>query len=262
MSSANPQFVAGIEGFSFSLPGDLDSAVQESQKKWDQANNTERLWKKDASLWTNTDENRWLGWLDVVEEELANASKFKALAAEVAEDAFSHILLLGMGGSSLCPEVFSLTFGKQAGWPELLVLDSTDPVYIKSMRARIDPARTLFCVSSKSGTTLEPNIYMQYFFEETKKAVGDRAGHHFIAITDPGSKLEGVAETLGFRRVYHGVASIGGRYSALSDFGMVPHAAAGLDTEKLLQRAAVMVEACKHAKSQNNPGVSLGLILG
>jgi transaldolase/glucose-6-phosphate isomerase len=262
MSSANPQFVAGIEGFSFSLPGDLDSAVQESQKKWDQANNTERLWKKDASLWTNTDENRWLGWLDVVEEELANASKFKALAAEVAEDAFSHILLLGMGGSSLCPEVFSLTFGKQAGWPELLVLDSTDPVYIKSMRARIDPARTLFCVSSKSGTTLEPNIYMQYFYEETRKVIGERAGHHFIAITDPGTPLESRAGQLRFRRVYHGIPSIGGRYSALSDFGLVPHAAAGLDTEKLLRRAATMVEACKNPRTRQNPGVLLGLVLG
>ncbi len=158
--------------------------------------------------------------------------------------------------------VFSLTFGKQGGSPELLVLDSTDPVYIRSMRAKIDPARTLFCVSSKSGTTLEPNIYMQYFFDETKKAVGDRAGHHFIAITDPGSKLEGIAETLGFRRLYHGVASIGGRYSALSDFGLVPHAAMGLDTEKLLRRAAIMVESCKNSNAAQNPGVLLGLILG
>ncbi|MGH9581858.1 MAG: bifunctional transaldolase/phosoglucose isomerase, partial [Bryobacteraceae bacterium] len=172
------------------------------------------------------------------------------------------MLLLGMGGSSLCPEVFGITFGKQAGWPGLLVLDSTDPAYIKRLRARIDPARTLFCVSSKSGTTLEPNIYMQYFYDETRKAVGDRAGHHFIAITDPGTKLGALAEKLGFRRVYHGVPSIGGRYSALSDFGLVPHAAAGLDTEKLLRRAAAMADACKEPDAAKNPGVSLGLILG
>ncbi len=167
-----------------------------------------------------------------------------------------------MGGSSLCPEVFSLTFGKQPGFPELLVLDSTDPVQIKSFRDKIDPARTLFCVSSKSGTTLEPNIYMQYFYDETRKVVGNDVGNHFIAITDPGSKLEGVAAKLKFRRIYHGLPSIGGRYSALSDFGLVPHAAAGLDTEKLLRQAAKMVEACKSPNADANPGVSLGLVLG
>ncbi|MFL6350351.1 MAG: bifunctional transaldolase/phosoglucose isomerase [Bryobacteraceae bacterium] len=262
MSSANARSASDAAIFSSSLPSDLEKAVTEARKKWDSSRNTERLWNKDASLWTNTDEGKWLGWLDIVDQELSNVSRFKALAAEVSEDGFTHMLLLGMGGSSLCPEVFALTFGKQAGSPELLVLDSTDPVYIRSMRARIDPARTLFCVSSKSGTTLEPNIYMQYFFDETKKSVGDRAGHHFIAITDPGSKLEGVAEKLAFRRVYHGVPSIGGRYSALSDFGLVPHAAIGLDTERLLRRAAVMVEKCKIPNAAQNPGVSLGLVLG
>ncbi len=262
MSSANPQSATEIENFSFSLPSDLARAFEEARKTWETSGNTERLWKKDASLWTNSDEAKWLGWLDIVGQELASVAKFKALAAEICEDGFTHAVLLGMGGSSLCPEVFALTFGKQPGYPELLVLDSTDPVYIKTLRAKIDPARTLFCVSSKSGTTLEPNIYMQYFFDETRKAVGDRAGHHFIAITDPGSNLEGVAEKLGFRRLYHGVPSIGGRYSALSDFGLVPHAAMGLDTERLLRRASTMVEACKNANASRNAGVSLGLILG
>src|SRR3954464_352770 len=236
MSSANAPVAVGKESFSFSLPSDLDKAVKEAHRAWDSENKTDRLWKKDASLWTNTDESKWLGWLDIVHQELSDVAKFKALAAEIREDGFTHILLLGMGGSSLAPEVFSVTYGRQSGFPELLVLDSTDPVQIKSLRDKIDPARTLFCVSSKSGTTLEPNIYMQYFFDETKKVVGDRAGDHFIAVTDPGSKLEGVAAKLGFRRVYHGVPSIGGRYSALSDFGMVPHAAAGLDTETFLKR--------------------------
>ncbi len=262
MSSANVSAAVDLESFSYSLPSDLESAVKEAAKKWDADKNTDRLWKKDASLWTNTDEAKWLGWLDIVDEQLSSVSKFKALAAEIREDGFTHILLLGMGGSSLCPEVFSQTYGRQSGSPELLVLDSTDPVQIRSMRAKIDPARTLFCVSSKSGTTLEPNIYMQYFFEETRKSVGDRAGHHFIAITDPGSKLEGVAEKLAFRCLYHGVASIGGRYSALSDFGLVPHAAMGLDTEKFLKRTAAMVEACKNSNAAKNPGVSLGLLLG
>jgi glucose-6-phosphate isomerase len=262
MSSANPQSAVGLESFSYSLPNDLQKAVTDAQKKWDQSGNTGRLWKKDASLWTNTDENAWLGWLDIVDQELGNVSRFKALQAELREDGFTHVLLLGMGGSSLCPEVFSKTFGKQPESPELLVLDSTDPLQIRALRDRIDPARTLFCVSSKSGTTLEPNIYMQYFYEETRKVVGDRAGHHFIAVTDPGSKLEGVSQQLGFRRLYHGLPSIGGRYSALSDFGLVPHAAMGLDTEKLLNRAAAMVEACKAGSASQNPGVALGLFLG
>ena len=262
MSSANTNTAEDTELFSYTLPADVKATVQQAHKEWDAAGKTARLWKKDASLWTNTDESKWLGWLDIVDSQLGEVSKFKALAAEVREDGFSHFLLLGMGGSSLAPEVFSMTFGKQGSGPELLVLDSTDPVQIRSVRAKINPARTLFCVSSKSGTTLEPNIYMQYFFDETKKVVGDRAGHHFIAVTDPGSKLEGVSEKLGFRRLYFGLPSIGGRYSALSDFGLVPHAAAGFDTEKLLKRAKTMVEACKSEDSNKNPGVSLGLILG
>jgi glucose-6-phosphate isomerase len=262
MSSVKVQTNQDTASFSYSLADDLDNAVKQNRAAWDGADSTARLWKKDASLWTNTDEGKWLGWLDIVNRQLAGVSKFKALAAEIAEDGFRHFVLLGMGGSSLCPEVFSITFGKQPGGPELLVLDSTDPEQIRSLRAKIDPARTLFCVSSKSGTTLEPNIYMQYFFDETKKLLGDRAGHHFIAVTDPGSKLEGVSSELGFRRLYHGVSSIGGRYSALSDFGLVPHAGMGLDTERFLKRTALMVDACKLTDALRNPGVALGLILG
>ncbi|HXE04589.1 MAG TPA: bifunctional transaldolase/phosoglucose isomerase [Bryobacteraceae bacterium] len=251
-----------IDNFSAFLPQDLEAAVRQAAADWDSNNGTARLWKKDASLWTNSDESKWLGWLDIVDEQLASLTRFKALAAEVHEDGFSHVLLLGMGGSSLAPEVFSMTFGPQPGAPKLLVLDSTDPVQIQSFRDKIDPARTLFCVSSKSGTTLEPNIYMQYFYDETRKVVGDQAGHHFVAVTDPGSKLEGVAKQLGFRHVYHGVPSIGGRYSALSDFGLAPQAAMGVDTEKFLHRAKAMVEACKNTPAADNPGVYLGLILG
>lgn len=262
MSSANNPPSANGNGLTFSLPPNLRKAFQEAQSSWDGAGKTERLWKRDASLWTGKDESKWLDWMDIIGQQLSDVARFKALSAEVHEDGFNHILLLGMGGSSLCPEVFSLTFGKQNGFPELLVLDSTDPVQIASFRKRIDPSRTLFCVSSKSGTTLEPNIYMQYFFEETKKVVGDRVGHHFIAVTDPGSKLEGVANQLKFRRVYHGSPRIGGRYSALSDSGLVPHAAAGLDTERLLRRTSLMEKACKNEKAAGNPGVSLGLFLG
>src|SRR5436305_3109279 len=210
MSSANATASLEKDSFSYSLPSDLENAVRDAHVSWDREGKTDRLWRKDASLWTGKDESRWLGWLDIISQELGDVAKFKALAAEIREDGFTHILLLGMGGASLAPEVFSVTFGNQPGAPELLVFDSTDPVQIQSFRKKIDPARTLFCVSSKSGTTLEPNIYMQYFYEETKKIVGENAGHHFIAVTDPGSKLEGVASQLKFRRVYHGLPSIGG----------------------------------------------------
>jgi len=174
------------------------------------------------------------------------------------------VLLLGMGGSSLCPEVLRMTYGKSAGYPELHVLDSTDPAQIKSFGDKIDPAKTLFIVSSKSGSTLEPNIFKQYFFERTKQAVGaEKAGSHFIAITDPGSKMQQVAEADKFRHIFPGVPSIGGRYSALSNFGMVPAAVMGLDTKKFLERTEEMVEACASCVAvEENPGVVLGLILG
>jgi glucose-6-phosphate isomerase len=248
--------------FSPALPKDIQNAIAAARSAWEANNGTAKLWSKDASLWTNSGEDKWLGWLDVVDQQLKTVSRFKALRAEVREDGFTHFVLLGMGGSSLAPEVFAITFGQQTGSPKMLVLDSTDPVQIKRLRDQIDPARTLFCVSSKSGTTLEPNIYMQYFYDETKKVVAEGAGNHFIAVTDPGSKLEKVAADLKFRRVYHGVPTIGGRYSALSDFGLVPHSAMGLDTEKLLQHASQMVQACKNKSVPDNPGVHLGLILG
>lgn len=262
MSSSHPQKGLSLASLSVSLGSELAKAVAARQEEWDTAGCTQRLWQQDASLWTNTDESRWLGWLTIVEQQLAGVSRFKALAAEIAEDGFAHMVVLGMGGSSLCPEVFAATFGKQINAPHLLVHDSTDPAQVRALRAKIDPARTLFCVSSKSGTALEPNLSLQYFYEETRHAVGVQAGHHFVAVTDAGSKLEGVAHKLGFRRVYYGAPNICNRYSALSDFGLIPHTAMGLDTERLLKRTRLMVQACQNTKSTENPGVSLGLILG
>jgi transaldolase / glucose-6-phosphate isomerase len=188
----------------------------------------------------------------------------RGLAKEVWSAGYKDILLLGMGGSSLCPEVLRMTFGKVAGYPDLHVLDSTDPAQVKAFENKIDIARTLFIVSSKSGTTLEPNIFKQYFFERTKQVVGaDKAGSHFIAITDPGSKMQQVAEADRFRLVFFGRPSIGGRYSALSNFGMVPAAAMGLDTKKFLDRTQEMVRACgPNALIEENPGAMLGIILG
>jgi len=223
-----------------------------------------RLWDRDASLWTGDDESKWLGWLDIVQEQLSQQDQLQKLAKETHTRGFEHILLLGMGGSSLCPEVLRMTFGRIPQFPTLHVLDSTDPAQVKSFEHQIDIAKTLFIVSSKSGSTLEPNIFKQYFFERTKQTVGaTKAGAHFIAITDPGSKMQQVAEADHFLHIFFGRPSIGGRYSALSNFGMVPAAAMGLDTKKFLSRAAEMVRACGPSVNvEENPGAALGIILG
>jgi hypothetical protein len=169
-----------------------------------------------------------------------------------------------MGGSSLCPDLLRATFGQTPGFPELLVLDSTDPAQVRAFESRVDPGRTLFIVSSKSGTTLEPNIFKEYFFERVKQAVGpDKAGARFVAITDPGSQLEGIARAEGFRHVLFGRASIGGRYSALSDFGLGPAAAMGLDVARLLAAAQAMARACAaDGPAEENPGAALGVLMG
>src|SRR6202158_5369065 len=253
---------------SASLPADLDAAVKKNLNDWRASGKVRRLWQRDASLWTGEDEANWLGWLGITDDQLAHAAKLKALADEVKNAAFSDILLLGMGGSSLCPEVLALTFGQTPGFPRLHILDSTDPAQIRSVEKKVDLAKTLFIVSSKSGSTLEPNIYKQYFFERVQQTVGnnndkDKAGSHFIAITDPGSKLQQVAERERFRHIFYGLPSIGGRHSALSNVGMVPAAAMGLDTGKFRQRTKEMVEACKPSVPvEQNPGVMLGLIIG
>jgi transaldolase/glucose-6-phosphate isomerase len=223
-----------------------------------------RLWAGDASLWTGADEAKWLGWLDIAKEQSARVDSLLQLADDVSRQGFSHAVLLGMGGSSLGPEVFAETFGHQNGHPELLALDSTDPAQIRTIESKIDPARTLFIVSSKSGSTLEPNILKQYFFECAKRAVGaDEAGSRFIAITDPGSKLQTIAERDRFRRIAFGIPSIGGRYSVLSDFGLVPAAVMGLDVARLLGAAQEMVRSCgAYVPPADNPGVVLGTVLG
>jgi transaldolase / glucose-6-phosphate isomerase len=248
----------------FTLPNDLSDAVASSLEDWKKSNKVARLWQKDASLWTRTDESNWLGWLNIAEQQLAHVDAFKRIAEDVKKSRFRHALLLGMGGSSLCPEVLCMTFGKIKGFPELHVLDSTDPVQIKSIEAKVDLKSTLCIVSSKSGSTLEPNIYKQYFFERVKAKVGEKeAGNRFIAITDPGSQMQQVAVADKFREIFFGVPSIGGRYSALSNFGMVPAAVMGLDVKKFLMITQEMVAACGPTFTANeNPGVVLGTILG
>jgi transaldolase/glucose-6-phosphate isomerase len=248
----------------YNLPKDLAAAVKTAADDWRANGKVRRLWQRDATLWTGTDEANWLGWLGITEDQIAQHENLRKVAEDAKTGGFSDILLLGMGGSSLCPEVLRMTYGKTAGYPELHVLDSTDPAQIKSFQDKIDLAKTLFIVSSKSGSTLEPNIFKQYFFEQVKKAIGaDKAGSRFIAITDPGSKMQKVAEGDKFRHIFFGLPSIGGRYSALSNFGMVPGAVMGLDTKKFLERTEEMVQACASCVPvEENPGVVLGLILG
>ncbi len=246
------------------LPENLVSAVQANAADWQSGRKMQRLWQRDAGLWTNDDEAKWLGWLDISEEQIAHSTVFRGLANEVWSAGFKDVLLLGMGGSSLCPEVLRMTFGQIAGYPNLHVLDSTDPAQVKTCENTIDIARSLFIVSSKSGSTLEPNIFKQYFFERTQQVVGaQKAGSHFMAITDPGSPMQKVAEGDHFRLVYYGRPSIGGRYSALSNFGMIPAAVMGIETKKFLDRAQEMVKACgAEVPVAENPGAMLGIMLG
>jgi transaldolase/glucose-6-phosphate isomerase len=253
-----------IDSQTYKLPPALDKAVAASLESWRLDGKVRTLWKGDARLWSGADEAKWLGWLTVVEEQRKRTGQLENLAMDLRKQNFSHAVLLGMGGSSLGPEVLAETFGKQSGWPELLVLDSTDPAQIRTIESKIDPARTLFIVSSKSGSTLEPNILKQYFFECVKRAVGaEDVGSRFIAITDPGSKLQDVAKRDRFRHVAFGVPSIGGRYSVLSDFGLVPAAAMGLEIEKLLSETELMVRSCgADVPPGDNPGVTLGTVLG
>lgn len=255
---------AKINSLTYALAQKLSAAVDSALADWTKNDKVRRLWRADASLWTGTDEGHWLGWLGITDDQEAHGVHLSLLAAEVKNAGFQHVLLLGMGGSSLCPEVLRMTFGKIDGFPELHVLDSTDPAQIKAIEAKIDLKNTLFIVSSKSGGTLEPNIYKQYFFTRVKEAVGEKeAGNRFIAITDPESKMQHVAENDKFRHIFFGVPSIGGRYSALSNFGMVPAAVMGVDVQKFLSRTEEMVQACgPTVPAAENPGVVLGAILG
>jgi transaldolase / glucose-6-phosphate isomerase len=253
-----------LDSQTYKLSPDFEKMVAASLESWRQQGDVRRLWAGNAHLWTGTDEAKWLGWLNIVGEQQKRIAALSTLADDVQRAGLTHLLLLGMGGSSLGPEVFAETFGRQNSRPKLLVLDSTDPAQIRTIESKIDPARTLFIVSSKSGSTLEPNILKQYFFESAKRAVGaDRAGSRFIAITDPGSPLQKVAERDRFRHIAYGVPSIGGRYSVLSDFGLVPAAAMGLDVARLLDATEIMVRSCgASAPPADNPGAVLGTILG
>jgi transaldolase/glucose-6-phosphate isomerase len=253
-----------LNRLAFSLPDALATAVSSSLAEWRAEEKGRRLWARDASLWTGTDESRWLGWLGITNGQLAHLQRLRAITAVALNAGYSDVLLLGMGGSSLGPEVIRSTFGRIDGFPNLHVLDSTDPAQVKTFERRIDLRNTLFVVSSKSGSTLEPNVFKEYFFHRVAEVVGPaEAGSRFIAITDPGSAMEQAAIDSGFRNVFHGWRDIGGRYSVLSDFGLVPAAIMGVDVGMFLDRTEEMVSACMPmVPVEENPGVLLGTILG
>ena len=254
---------AELASLSSKLPDALGKPVADAMEDWRKHGKLRDLWAGEAKLWTGQDEAKWLAWLHIVDDRTKDLPALQAFQDEVKAAGYANVVLLGMGGSSLGPEVLAETFGRQPGFPELHILDSTDPAQIAALSAKLDLKRTLFIVSSKSGGTLEPNIFKAYFWDLMQKAVGAEVGRHFVAVTDAGSHMQHVAEQDGFRHIFYGDKAIGGRYSVLSNFGMVPAAAMGLDLAAFLHSAALMVRSCAAGTPPAaNPGVQLGTILG
>jgi transaldolase/glucose-6-phosphate isomerase len=253
---------AGIDRQQAALGSHIGKAVEKATEDWRASAKIRRLWQHDKSVWTGTDEDKWLGWLN--SPAAADIADYEDFAQRVKGQNFTDAVVLGMGGSSLGPEVLAETFARKPGFPKLHVLDSTDPAQVRAMESAVNIANTLFIVSSKSGGTTEPNVMKDYFFARVSKAIGaGKAGHRFIAVTDPGSSLEKVATRQGFARIFHGDPTIGGRYSVLSPFGLVPAAAAGLDLRALQKHTLTMVRSCgPDVPPHQNPGVQLGLAMG
>ncbi|MBX6321366.1 MAG: bifunctional transaldolase/phosoglucose isomerase [Rhodospirillaceae bacterium] len=253
-----------LDRHAFRLPEPLQAKVDETLEDWRAGGKVRRLWARDASLWTENGEDGWMGWLDIAERQRARAADLALLGTAARGDGIRDVVVLGMGGSSLGPEVLARTYAPVAGYPRLHVLDSTDPSEVKARADGIDPARTLFIVASKSGSTLEPNLFRRYFHHRLAERVGDVvASGQFLAITDPGSPMEAEARAAHFRRIVHGEPQIGGRYSVLSAFGLVPAALMGVDVARWLDRTMAMVRACgASVPPADNPGVALGVVLG
>jgi len=248
--------------------GEFTDRVNDALAALERQDFARRLWAKDASLWRPEPERQQaiverLGWLTAAQAMLDKADELATFANEIKRKGLKQVVLLGMGGSSLAPEVYRQTFGVTPGYPDLIVLDSTDPAAVQSVARKIDPAKTLFVVSSKSGGTIETNSLAKYFVDKVCKVKGKRAGQNFIAITDPDTSLEQLAHDHGFRRVFHGLEDVGGRFSALTNFGLVPAALIGVDVKALLESAVKMMRACgPEIKPAENPGIALGAALG
>ncbi len=267
LAEKREKILAGATGPMTASLGKLEDAVNSTLARLDKEKFSRRLWDRDPSLWKTEPEHQKiiknaLGWLTVSDSILEHVEQLSSFVDEVRRAGFEHAVVLGMGGSSLCPDVCRSTFGAAPGYLQLHVLDSTVPESVSRLEKSIDPARTLFLVSSKSGGTTESLTFFKYFYDRVRKLKGDRAGENFVAITDPGTSLEKLAGEHKFRTVIHGEPDIGGRYSALSNFGVVPAALEGVDVRALLERAERMVHACACCvPSEDNPGVKLGVIM-
>ena len=251
-----------IPTVSFALGG-LAARVQSRLRSWDEADFCSRMWRMDHTLWSEQEAPELadrLGWLQLP-ARTGGLAEIEEFAAEIRREA-DRVVLLGMGGSSLAPEVYQAAFGNADGHPELMVLDSTHPAAVRAAAERIDPRRTFFLVASKSGGTIETLSLFRYFWRRLADAL-DRPGGHFAALTDPGSGLEALAGERGFRRVFSTPPDVGGRYSALTPFGLVPAALIGMDIRRLMGSAAAMAAACgPEVPSSRNPGLRLGAVLG
>lgn len=245
--------------------GDYLESVEERLEAWKETRFADRLWEHDHTLWAETplpELTDRLGWLDLPGEMMNRLHDLREFAHNVINEGFEHIMLLGMGGSSLAPEVFQKTFGNAAGYPALTVLDSTHPDAVRAAAAGIDPGKTFFLVSSKSGGTQETISFFRFFLSQVRE-VSDTPGSHFAAITDPGSSLAGLAQEHGFRHVFETPADVGGRYSALTFFGLVPAALIGVDIEGLLTSAKQIARATTFAApGPANPALTLGAMMG
>ena len=245
--------------------GKYQTAVEKSLNHISRERIIARIWQKDHTVWRKdpTEITNRLGWLDCVEVTKKSFSEIKSFVDEVRKDGFTDALLMGMGGSSLAPEVFRLTYGVKKGYLDLHVLDSTQPDAILEYEKKLNPEKTLYIVSTKSGGTVETMSFMKYFFTSVSKKIGrEEASKHFFAITDPGSGLEETAKKLNFRKIFLNDPDIGGRFSALSLFGIVPAALIGIDIEKLFDETSKMVNECKHKEVLDNSGAKLGGIIG
>lgn len=244
------------------LTPELRTAFSRAALDWMDTKKTARLWAKDATLWSGRDEGQWLGWLDAPEREAARLGDYAELARVAAHKGVRDVLLLGMGGSSLGAEVLRRSFGDKEGAPRLHVLDSTHPDQIRAFAERIDPRTSWVVVASKSGSTVEPNLLLSFFLDSFASRLGDDAGARFIAISDPGSALDKLAREKKFLALVPGEAAIGGRFSALSPFGLVPAALLGIDLPRYVELAADLAADCHEPEVLENPGVALGLTLG
>ena len=251
----------------FSL-GRFENDFQETLERITNENWIKRIWAKDASLWKSEDDHQKiiknaLGWLTVMNTIEDKIPFIEGLVKDIRKGKFTHALLLGMGGSSLCPEVLRLTFGKKGGYPDLAILDSTEPSSVIERAKRSKPEKTLYIVASKSGSTTEPNAFLAYFYEEVRKKKKGKAGENFVAITDPGTSMEKTAKEKNFRHIIFNPPDIGGRYSALSFFGMFPAALMGIPVKDFIQKASRMAAACSpYTPVEKNPGALLGAAMG